>query len=219
MLLLDEPSLGLAPILVQQIFETIARSADAGVTMLLVEQNALLALQIADHGYVIETGAIVLEGPAAELLANPQVQEALSRVTIRRHKVAHLGGLPYSVLVTDGAHAFMAGVVAQCCRRCGGAWRCRGQRRLVMAAIREGLGSIGLGMDRIVRVDVHLTDLAAMAVIDEAYRGFFADNQLPARTCTQSTQLAGGSRVEITVMARLSEIIEAAVNFQSLNLL
>jgi branched-chain amino acid transport system ATP-binding protein len=75
-LLLDEPSMGLAPILVQRIFDTIVEIRKQGVAVLLVEQNAFLALQIADFGYVIETGAIVLEGPAAEILENPQVKEA-----------------------------------------------------------------------------------------------------------------------------------------------
>jgi branched-chain amino acid transport system ATP-binding protein len=75
-LLLDEPSMGLAPILVQQIFDTIIEIRRLGVAVLLVEQNAFLALQIADYGYVIETGEIVLEGPGRELLANSRVKEA-----------------------------------------------------------------------------------------------------------------------------------------------
>ena len=75
-LLLDEPSMGLAPILVQQIFETVVEIRKRGVAVLLVEQNAFLALQIADYGYVIETGEIKLEGSGEELMANPQVKEA-----------------------------------------------------------------------------------------------------------------------------------------------
>lgn len=75
-LLLDEPSMGLAPILVQKIFDTVLEIRSQGVAVLLVEQNAFMALKIADHGYVIETGEIVLEGPAAKLLDNPQVKEA-----------------------------------------------------------------------------------------------------------------------------------------------
>ena len=75
-LLLDEPSMGLAPILVQQIFDTIIEIRKLGVAVLLVEQNAFLALQIADYGYVIETGEIVLEGPGRELLANSRVKDA-----------------------------------------------------------------------------------------------------------------------------------------------
>ena len=75
-MLLDEPSMGLAPILVQKIFDTIVEIRKQGVAVLLVEQNAFLSLQIADYGYVIETGEIVLEGPGADLLNNSQVKEA-----------------------------------------------------------------------------------------------------------------------------------------------
>ena len=75
-LLLDEPSMGLAPILVQQIFDTIIDIRKSGIAVLLVEQNAFLALQIADYGYVLETGAIALQGTGAELLENPHVKEA-----------------------------------------------------------------------------------------------------------------------------------------------
>lgn len=75
-LLLDEPSMGLAPILVQQIFQIIREINAQGITILLVEQNAQAALQIAHRGYVLETGDIVLSGDAEDLLANPQVAEA-----------------------------------------------------------------------------------------------------------------------------------------------
>ncbi len=76
LLLLDEPSLGLAPLLVQRIFDVVARLKAEGVTILLVEQNARKALEVADRGYVLETGRIVLQGPAAELAANPEVERA-----------------------------------------------------------------------------------------------------------------------------------------------
>jgi branched-chain amino acid transport system ATP-binding protein len=76
LLLLDEPSLGLAPMLVTQIFKTILNIRQRGGTILLVEQNARQALNIADRAYVIETGKVVLEGSAAELRANPQVEHA-----------------------------------------------------------------------------------------------------------------------------------------------
>jgi branched-chain amino acid transport system ATP-binding protein len=76
LLLLDEPSLGLAPLFVEHIFSIIKRLNRDGATILLVEQNAQMALQIADRGYVLETGRIVLEGKASELLENPQVRAA-----------------------------------------------------------------------------------------------------------------------------------------------
>ena len=76
LLLLDEPSMGLAPLLVQKIFETILAVAKDGVTILLVEQNARLALEVSSHGYVMETGLITLSGPARELLTDPKVRAA-----------------------------------------------------------------------------------------------------------------------------------------------
>lgn len=76
LLMLDEPSLGLAPLVVQDIFKIIRILNDQGVTVLLVEQNANMALKIADIAYVLETGAITLSGSGSELLNNPQVKEA-----------------------------------------------------------------------------------------------------------------------------------------------
>jgi branched-chain amino acid transport system ATP-binding protein len=76
LLLLDEPSLGLAPILVQQVFETIKEINAQGMTILLVEQNALQALSIANRGYVLQTGEVVLEGPAGDLIVNEMVRKA-----------------------------------------------------------------------------------------------------------------------------------------------
>jgi branched-chain amino acid transport system ATP-binding protein len=76
LLLLDEPSMGLAPMMVARIFEVIADIGKRGVTILLVEQNALLALELAHRGYVMESGEISLAGPAKELLDNPRVREA-----------------------------------------------------------------------------------------------------------------------------------------------
>jgi branched-chain amino acid transport system ATP-binding protein len=73
LLMLDEPSLGLAPLVVREIFHIIAGLRDNGVAILLVEQNARAALQVADHGYVLETGRITLAGPAAELMHDPRV--------------------------------------------------------------------------------------------------------------------------------------------------
>jgi branched-chain amino acid transport system ATP-binding protein len=76
LLLLDEPSMGLAPRIVAEIFAQIAGLKAQGTTILLVDQNARAALSIADRGYVMETGRVVLDGPAAELLRDPQVQQA-----------------------------------------------------------------------------------------------------------------------------------------------
>ena len=76
LLLLDEPSMGLAPLMVQKIFETIRTIAEDGVTILLVEQNARLALEICSRGYVMESGEITLHDDAKALLANPQVRRA-----------------------------------------------------------------------------------------------------------------------------------------------
>ncbi len=76
LLMLDEPSLGLAPLIVREIFRIISSLRESGVSILLVEQNARAALAVADYGYVLETGAIALEGPAAELLHNPRVIES-----------------------------------------------------------------------------------------------------------------------------------------------
>lgn len=76
LLMLDEPSLGLAPLLVGEIFAIVQRlNEELGTTVLLVEQNARRALQISDHGYIMESGRIVLEGPARDLAENPDVQE------------------------------------------------------------------------------------------------------------------------------------------------
>jgi len=80
-LLLDEPSMGLAPVLVDSIFETIRQLHKAGTTILLVEQNARMALQIADRGYVIETGAIVMSDQAASLREDPNVQKSYLGIT------------------------------------------------------------------------------------------------------------------------------------------
>ena len=75
LLMLDEPSLGLAPLIVREIFRIIETLREAGTSILLVEQNARAALEVADHGYVLETGAIALEGPAAQLADDPRVIE------------------------------------------------------------------------------------------------------------------------------------------------
>jgi branched-chain amino acid transport system ATP-binding protein len=75
LLMLDEPSMGLAPIFVERIFEIVKEINQQGTPILLVEQNALMALDVADRGYVLETGHVALEGPAAELRENEQVRK------------------------------------------------------------------------------------------------------------------------------------------------
>ena len=76
MMMLDEPSLGLAPLVVQDIFKIIQEINRQGVTVLLIEQNANMALKIADYAYVLETGNITMSGTGAELLADDRVKEA-----------------------------------------------------------------------------------------------------------------------------------------------
>ena len=76
LLLLDEPSMGLAPLMVQEVFSVIQKLKERGMTIFLVEQNAVSALSIADRAYVMETGEIILEGEASELLHNPEVRRA-----------------------------------------------------------------------------------------------------------------------------------------------
>ncbi len=76
LLLLDEPSLGLAPLMVREVFAEIVKMREAGVTVLIVEQNVGATLQVADRAYVIETGEIIMEGEAGDLLHNPEVKRA-----------------------------------------------------------------------------------------------------------------------------------------------
>ena len=76
LLALDEPSMGLAPLMVEKILETLLLLKEQGLTILLVEQNAQAALKIADRGYVLETGKVVLQGPASDLLSDVEVKRA-----------------------------------------------------------------------------------------------------------------------------------------------
>ena len=125
---------------------------------------------------------------------------------IRRIAVPDLapGTGPFANVVLDGTYAFVSGVVAS--DVAGGA-AAHGdvarETEIVMSAIRTALDHAGLAMDRIVRVDVHMTDVGRMAELDAVYVRFFPEGALPARTCTHSAGLAGGSNVEITVMARV----------------
>jgi branched-chain amino acid transport system ATP-binding protein len=73
LLMLDEPSLGLAPLVVREVFHTIKRLREGGTSILLIEQNARAALEVSDYGYVLETGALALQGPAAQLARDPRV--------------------------------------------------------------------------------------------------------------------------------------------------
>lgn len=84
LLMMDEPSLGVAPLVVRDIYETIVTLKRNGLTILLVEQNARAALAVADRGYVIETGQIVLQGPSQQLSDNPEVQRAYLGKEYRR---------------------------------------------------------------------------------------------------------------------------------------
>jgi 2-iminobutanoate/2-iminopropanoate deaminase len=129
----------------------------------------------------------------------------LAEVEIRRVAVPGLAtASPYSHVVIDGSYAFLSGIVASDVP--GGA-AARGdvarEAEIVMTAIRDALTQVGVGMERIVRVEVHLTDIGRMPDFDRTYARFFPTGAFPARTCTQSGGLAGGSNVEITVMARL----------------
>jgi branched-chain amino acid transport system ATP-binding protein len=76
LLLLDEPSMGLAPLMVQKVFETVMAVSKEGVTILLIEQNAKLALEVSSRGYVMESGEITLQGKAKQLLSDPKVRAA-----------------------------------------------------------------------------------------------------------------------------------------------
>jgi len=84
LVMMDEPSTGLAPLVVRDIFRVVVRLREEGNTVLLVEQNARAALGIADRGYVLETGRVILQGPAGDLLANRDVQRAY----LGREKIA-----------------------------------------------------------------------------------------------------------------------------------
>ena len=85
LLMLDEPSLGLAPLIVKEVFRIVAQLRDAGVSILLIEQNARAALEVADYGYVLETGDIALEGKAADLAQDPRVIETYLGASRKQH--------------------------------------------------------------------------------------------------------------------------------------
>ncbi|PIM54391.1 ABC transporter ATP-binding protein [Roseateles chitinivorans] len=85
LLMLDEPSLGLAPLIVKEVFRIVAQLREAGVSILLIEQNARAALEVADYGYVLETGEIALEGKAADLAKDPRVIETYLGASRKQH--------------------------------------------------------------------------------------------------------------------------------------
>ncbi len=127
-------------------------------------------------------------------------------VTIRRITLPGLDTsvYPYSHLVTDGSYAYLSGVVAADVP--GGASALGDvaeETRVVMTAIRDALAHIGLGTDRIVRVDIHMTDLDRMSELNPVYASFFPEGALPTRTCTEAGRLVDDSNVEITVIAKL----------------
>ena len=91
LLLLDEPSLGLAPLIIKETFETLAKLRDDGVTILIVEQNAMMTLKLADRAYVLDRGRIAMEGPADELAQDPRVRQAyLGLEALTEDAPAHL---------------------------------------------------------------------------------------------------------------------------------
>ena len=111
---------------------------------------------------------------------------------------------PFSQVVIDDTYAHLAGLVAADFPAGQSVLgKPYDETRAVMTAIRSMLEEIGLGMDRIVRAEVHLASLDDFDEMDRAYREFFEPGAYPARTTTQSPQLFGGSRVEVTCMARL----------------
>lgn len=112
-------------------------------------------------------------------------------------------GAPFSNVVLDDDYAFLAGIVAadfEAGKAVLG--DVRAETREVMRMVERLLGEIGLATADIVRCDVHLSDLGDMDAMNEIYAGFFEDGKYPARTCTQSGALYGGSKVEITCIAR-----------------
>jgi len=119
-------------------------------------------------------------------------------------KVVPESAAPFSQIVIDDTYAHLAGVVAadfpEGLAVLGDVAE---ETRAVLTAIRSMLQEIGLDMDRIVRTDVHLASLDDFDAMDAAYREFFEDGHYPARTATESPRLFGGSRVEITCMAKL----------------
>jgi branched-chain amino acid transport system ATP-binding protein len=89
LVMIDEPSLGLAPLMINEVYSLLARLKASGLTLLIVEQNTRVALDLADYGYVMESGRIVLEGPAANLKANEDVREFYLGLTIEGQRKSY----------------------------------------------------------------------------------------------------------------------------------
>jgi 2-iminobutanoate/2-iminopropanoate deaminase len=115
---------------------------------------------------------------------------------------------PFCHVVLDDRYAFLSGRVAADLeaadleRAAGTLGDVAAETDLVLRSIRDSLAGLQLGMDRIVRVEVHMVDLDEMPAMDAVYRGFFTDGRFPARTCVEVARLYGGCRVEITCTAR-----------------
>ncbi len=114
---------------------------------------------------------------------------------------------PFSQVVVDDMYAHFAGLVAADFPEGKAVLGDVGaETRAVLEAIRAMAAELGFGLERVVRVDVHLTDLAEFDAMDAVYRTFFEDGKFPARTTTESPQLFAGSRVEVTCTARLPDL-------------
>ena len=130
----------------------------------------------------------------------------MTDITLEHHDPERtlVRGAPFTPIVTDGRYAFVAGIVAA---DIPGAESVLGdvaaETELVMTTLRSMLADIGLGMERLVRVEVHLADFDEFAAMNAVYRRFFDDDRYPARTATESRRLYGDSRVEITCVAAL----------------
>jgi len=119
-------------------------------------------------------------------------------------KAVPVSRAPFSQVVADDRYAYLSGLVAaDIPEGMAVLGDIAAETTAVMDVIEAILAELELGMNALVRVDVHLTDLEHFDAMDTAYRAFFPDKDYPARTCTQSTRLFGGSLVEITCIARL----------------
>ena len=123
---------------------------------------------------------------------------------INRPEMLRPASSPLSHVVIDGTYAFVAGIAAGDIQ---GGDKVIGdvgaETEIVMNKIKEILADVGVGMERIVRVDVHLADLREIRAMNAVYGRYFKEGAYPARTCTESARIVGNARVEITCMARI----------------